>query len=327
MLLVCGGICAAVDQAAHSQRVFKWLEDRALADSRKQGQPFVRTGNFRDYFDTLMLDELPGADYSRGGVYFFGSSNVLYCADFADLPPDQVRLIHNYAFPGADPGEILQFIRYLVERRGFLAAGAEKTCAVVCLGQDDMVQSTPEEQGAGGFFPAYLKSSSFYQYDPVDGIRDAPLTSWNYFAKLRRARWRGLMQRLGRSLEGAPRRQIDMKALREQAERAKTSASYKPLELAELERLMVYLKSRNVDVRFLFMPMGSWNDGTPVHEAFISKTSAICAAKGIPVIDLGQLLSDDQFMDFHHANLEGAQKVKNVLVDVALKYLRLSPDK
>src|SRR5689334_22987779 len=71
LLLIFIAMCLVLDTVARSPRVADFLDDRAAAEHREKIRPFVRTHNYGDWFETLMLGELPKADYSNGGAYFF----------------------------------------------------------------------------------------------------------------------------------------------------------------------------------------------------------------------------------------------------------------
>ena len=316
--------CAAVDFCAHSRRVAEWLDARALISYKRYNRAYNHTRNYGDPFEFLMLDELPKADYSKGGVYVLGSSNVMFCADFADLAPEQARLIHDYGFPGASPAEIFQFVRFLVENEGFLTAGPGKTEVLLSLCENDLLEAGPWGPGAGGYFPPYLNASGFYHYDPTGGISVVPMSPVERFFKLRKNRWRSFLQRCGRMLERTAHSPVDMQTRRVEAMRYGASddwSAHPPPQLKELARLLDYLKAKGVKVQFLMVPSGHWNDGVPLHENFVAAIPPLCAARGIPLLDYSRLLSDDEFMDAHHASYKGALKLHDAMVRLALEHL------
>jgi hypothetical protein len=323
LLVICGVLCAAVDAGARSTRVAKWLDDHAQAQYAGQDRAFLRTRNYGDFFETLMLDELPRADYSRGGAYVFGSSQLVFCAEFADLPSEARKLIHNYGFPGANATEIRQFITYLEDQRGLLRAGGEKTAVLLCLSPTDMLETTAEFNGAGGYFPAYLKGSGLFDYDAARGISDTPMSAWQRNLALRRTQWRSFVHRLARSVESVQRRRADPISLRKAEEQASAAGqTVEGSQWAELNQLLDQLNARHVRTTMLIMPTGSWYKGLPVYDQFVARLPSMASARGIRLIDCSGLLTDAEFMDEHHATAAGAKKVHDVLVRWAFDELR-----
>jgi len=323
LLAVCGMLCAAMDVAARSQRLAIWLDDRAAVEYERQNRAFLRTRNYGDFFETLMLDELPHADYSRGGAYVMGSSNVVFCAEFGDLPTEPRKLIHNYGFPGADALEMLQFVQYLTDHEGWLRAGGDKTAVLIGLNYKDMLDTTAQFGGAGDFFPAYLNGSGLFQYDPKQGVSLPPMSPWERSLLIRRNQWRSFAIRLERSITPVKNLQANAAAIHAAAERAskigeslETSSQW-----AQLQRLLDYLKARHMRASLLIMPTGTWFDGIPAEQIFITRLPRMAAANGVPLIDLTHLLSDDEFMDDRHATFAGAKKVHQALLKWAFNQL------
>jgi hypothetical protein len=317
LLAIYCGMCAAVDLSARSAAVAKRLDDRDLARYRALKRPFAHTRNCGDFFETLMLDEVPRANHAAGGVYFFGSSNAVFCADFDGLPPAQVKGMHNYGFPGANPTEISQFIHYLVEHEGFLASGAAKAHVVICLTQDDML----EPPGAGGFFPPYLEESGLYHYDLQDGIAPIPMRAWVKTLKVRRSRWTSFIQRCHRSLEGVPPSPpIEPRDFAKESVRAVAMSppGSNDRQFVVLAALFDYLKHRNANITFIMLPKGTWNAGLELDAAFVAKIPPMCRADNVRMIDVSHLLRDDEFMDPHHPNFDGAAKVRDAMIEFAM---------
>ena len=134
---------------------------------------FIRA-RFGDAFNGVMLIDAPQTDYDAGGVYFFGSSNVVFAAQFANLPEQQQKLIHDFGFPGANPTQIFQFIRYLEQQHGFLKRGAAKTHVAICLTENDLI----EEPAAMWFLPSALRDTGMFTYDRSEGFGLVPMSKW-----------------------------------------------------------------------------------------------------------------------------------------------------
>lgn len=104
VLCTMGVTFAVLDAAARNQSLAGWIDRQSQETRRATKGIFSYTGYFVDFEDRLLLDELPAADYSRGGVYLIGSSNLKWATMFWELPPPQQALIHNYALvPAATP--------------------------------------------------------------------------------------------------------------------------------------------------------------------------------------------------------------------------------
>jgi hypothetical protein len=146
-----------------------------------------------------------------------------------------------------------------------------------------------------------------------------------YFSTLpiRRNQWRSFAMRLKRSVEPVKRLQANAAAIRATAVRM--SAVGESLETsgqwAQLQRMLDYLQARHVRVSLLIMPTGSWFKGIPAEEIFMTRLPHMAAANGVPLIDLTDLLSDDEFMDDRHPTFAGAKKVHQALLKWALDQL------
>ena len=78
-----------------------------------------------------MLDILPAVDYSRGGVYFLGSSNMKWGSQPWALSGDELIRVHNFGLGGSSQLGILELVKFLVDREGMLRAGRrEESCSV-----------------------------------------------------------------------------------------------------------------------------------------------------------------------------------------------------
>src|SRR4051812_43068504 len=76
LLAVLVGTCLMIDLLARNRGLEKSLMAIASEFAEKNGALFSNTGSFIDFEDRVLLDEIPQADYSRGGVYFFGTSTM-----------------------------------------------------------------------------------------------------------------------------------------------------------------------------------------------------------------------------------------------------------
>src|SRR5271168_2131204 len=73
-----------------------WIEARRMDSCRQTRRFYHREDYFQNPNDLWMYDELPRADFSRGGVYFLGASDVEESTKQWELPPALQGLVHNY---------------------------------------------------------------------------------------------------------------------------------------------------------------------------------------------------------------------------------------
>lgn len=117
------GTCIGIDLLAQDKGLERALTAQSYLLSKEDHKLFSDTGNFIDLEDRVFLDQIPRTDYSKGGVYFFGTSNMKWAFHTWDLPAAERHLIGNYGFGGANHTTVLQLIRYLIAQHGFLSAG------------------------------------------------------------------------------------------------------------------------------------------------------------------------------------------------------------
>jgi hypothetical protein len=309
------GTCVALDMGASSPSIARRFDDYGENVSRNINRAFVHQGVFGDAFNGLMLVDAPNTKYEAGGVYFFGSSNLVFAAQFAFLPEEVQMVIHNFGFPGANPTQIFQLIRYLEQQHGFLNRGAAKTHVAICLTENDLI----EEPGASWFLPSALRDTGLFTYDKSQGIAPVPMSGWARAIKVRELRWFNLMQQFKRATTKLPPASTDVEAFRGEVTRLISTSEPEatPRQVAELGRLLDYLKARNIDVTVVRLPKGSWAEGSALDRAFTQDVTALCTGRGVPILDLSHLLRDDEFMDAHHPTFTGALKERDALARFA----------
>jgi len=314
------GTCVALDMGASSPSIARRFDDYGEGVLRSLNRAFIHQGAFGDSFNGLMLVDAPQTNYDAGGVYFFGSSNLAFAAQFAHLPEEQQKFIHGFGFPAANPTQIFQFIRYLEAQHGFLARGREKTRVVICLTENDLL----EEPGATWFLPSALSATGLFTYDPGKGIAPVPMCCLGRASKVRELRWFSFLQQIKRATTKLPPVQTDPEDFRAEVRRllAMNTPEATSRQVAELGRMLDYLKAKDIAVAVVRLPKGSWAEGSALDRAFTQNVTALCAARGVPILDLSHFLRDDEFMDAHHPTFIGAEKERDALADFALNDLR-----
>ena len=127
------GTCLSLFGLARSQTVKNWIREGAWEEARwkKQIPLFSFTSHFLDVADRLCHEEIPSADFSRGGVYLAGGSNMTMAFRTWGLPAEARSLFHNFAIGGTNHADEFDLFRFLVEQQGLLAAGGEKTLVIL----------------------------------------------------------------------------------------------------------------------------------------------------------------------------------------------------
>jgi hypothetical protein len=169
----------------------------------------------------------------------------------------------------------------------------------------------------------------------IGGGRDAPCTPWRSGVDalkpawkraylIRRLRWYDLMVQIPRMTKRLPPGRLNRPAF--DAEITRLLAVNPPdgsaQQIQELEGILDYVKSHNANAAVVRLGKGSWSAGTVFDQAFTRNVPAMCAARGVPFLDLSHLLRDDEFMDAHHPTFIGAEKERDELAKFALTQLR-----
>jgi hypothetical protein len=290
-----------------------------LALQRETNGFFLNDGGYLDDGDYVLLDKLPHADYSRGGAYFIGASEMNTAIMSSALPPAERRLIHNYSLGDLRYTEVRHFVRMLVEDFGLLQAGGGKTTVVLGLSY----QMARIKRGHAGYVKALFKRHGFYDYDWDGGIHPIKLSAPVRAIEVERNR----AARYLRSVTSLPNR-VTMTPMSNDKKKALLErlmiGDWLPemrREVHELQLLIEYLQGRGVHVRGILHPLGSWQDELPYDTAFRKEVMPMLQAHGVQVTDLSRSLKDDEFIDHVHARYSGQLKLHDAYRQVALEAL------
>lgn len=316
-----------LDVLARDERLAGRYLAAELDQARATGGIFGNAGHFLDIEDRLLLDELPRDDYSRGGVYFIGSSNLKWAlADWRWSPEDKA-LIHNYGIGATNHRAHFQLLRFLVEQRGLLQAGGENS--LIVFGVSYHVGG--HENNDSGFFANIWRRHGLYTYDPATGIRSRRVPAFVRAWTVEKARTGGFARRTidylrSRIVTGAEetrrrkhvpseyndyRREIMGPGWREKLES----------NLVEFAGTFDYLKARHARILVVLLPQGSWESNLPYASSYADMVRALCRSKGVPLVDLLDYLPDEDFADSNHLNLSGVDKVDAILVRLAKSHI------
>lgn len=328
MLAVVAGTTTLLAGLAGSERVAGWVERHAEARARQTHTAFWNDGYFIDAEDRLLNEELPAADYSRGGVYFIGASNMRSATDFADLPPDQRALIHNYAISQSNHLHKFQFLRFLVEHHNLLQAGGEKNLVAFALN----VGETAFKYNPDGYFVRLFQRHGFYTCTRENGIQPTDMPEWRRKLHLQRVRIAGLLTKsvdtMRYILHGRHRLRpinpdrVGMNAERVAELRRGNWEQEIKEQLAIFAAMVDYLRERKVRVEFILLPYGSWSQGGYFEAAYSERVREIAAERGIKVHDWTTRLADEEFQDSGHPGIAGADRLEPDFLEVAVPFLR-----
>jgi len=171
MFSIVGGTCLILAGMANSQPIRDWIRNAAWEQANwKKGIPlFCFNDHFLDSEDRLLHEELPSADFSRGGVYFLGASSVTWALKLWDLPLECRPLIRNFSMIGTNHADQYDLVRFLVEQKGLLEAGGEKTLMIFGVSYHSTCEPTTHR--------SVLKGSSPPQHYPHECQPEPPLSA------------------------------------------------------------------------------------------------------------------------------------------------------
>lgn len=324
-----GALCTAAEIAAHDPELVRRIEEARRESSRKSGWPYYNRGFFRDWGERVLLEEMPGADYSRGGVYVMGTSTVVYATEFWRLPAEQRSRIHNYGFESSDHTRQFQVLRLLVERQNLLEAGGEKT--LVIFGPS-IYGITPEE-GLKTYSEKLVTRQGLYRFNSVGDIEPVPVSPVSRLISVEKARITGVLLEL---LAGWPLRiakdRFSIGRFRrldcdwhQRIVHMRMSPQWESkmnAQLAEFDRMLDYLRIRNVMVVVVLWPVCPCDGDLPYVSAYNQEISNLCRAKEVRLLDWTGMLEEDDFADYIHTSVGGAEKVNQAVMELAGPFLQ-----
>jgi len=319
--------CLGTDLLARNrglERLFT-VKSRELAD--KNHTVFSYTGNFIDFEERLVLDEIPRADFSKGGVYFFGTSNVKWAFQTWDLPADQRQHIGNYGIGASNHKDQLEFIRYLTGQRGFLTAGDRD---LVVLGVS--FHLAHEDGPLGGYWASLLRRRGLYTVAGDGRIAPVPMNMILRWLRVEQARCAGFIWNFGRlaqawltAFRGSRHPVAHDGEKYRQGWRAFMGDHWQQnLDVAvnSLRATISLVKSHHAGVKVMLLPQGTWMDPLPFKSQYEAKVRAVCAETDTPLIDLSRAIGDEDFVDSNHLTVEGQERFRALLMDKVPAQLR-----
>lgn len=324
-------IPGSLDLLTRNRSLAEWIDRKNEESCRQTRNTLVHLGWLQTPEEAWIYEGIPQTDFSKGGVYFFGSSLVQFSTKLWELPPDLQALIHNCGMPACNQKSELVWLRYLIEQTAILKAGGDKT--LVVLGTSYHNAFYPRESIPAPFANA-LERHGLFACDSHQGIRPLPVNAISKFMDFEETRQAACMTRF-RDLflhqltrwrhhgTEPPRRQDP--ALYADWRRQQMGPDWKK-EIDEtipvFRQTIDYLRARHVQVRVVLMPCGSWEKGLPYDSEYRRQVTALCAEDQIPVSDWSGLLSNEDFADSTHPNIFGTEKTHAAFLDIALPFLR-----
>lgn len=307
------GAVAAAPAVLHAQA------ERELQRQRASDGLYYFDGGYEDDGDYVLLGQLPFDDYSRGGVYFLGSSEMNTSIMPWELSAAERRLIHNYSIGDLRHTEQRHYLRMLVEENGLLAAGGERTTIIFAL-DFPMARTKNGSQYVPGLFARH----GLYSYDWESGIHRRRLPEMERLAAIERAVAGRVFQVL---LEPSTHVYVTPFTREEKIAHIRRimSDDWREVMRREVEELAAsidYLLARNVRVRALFVPTGSWQEALGYEAAYREMVMPLLQSRSVGVTDLGDFLHDEEFMDGIHARYSGQRRLHEQTSALAREALR-----
>jgi hypothetical protein len=314
---------AAVALAARSERFAAHILARQEDRWKRTNGLYQEHVGYLDAEDKLLLHALPDADYSRGGLYLLGSSTMQHAAIPWQWP--SAMNAHLWAIKSANFNEQFQFVRFLTESEGWLAAGGDKTTVVLGLSHLDARMKLPGLVDAD-FVPALFKRHDLYEYSPEAGMSrlslPGPVRAWR-LERLRdyeflKSTWNEYIMPnadVHRRRAGGPGEDAAARGFLAKQLGGENWESAQQTQLADLSAMIDYLQSHQVRVAALLLPVMTWNDDQPFAAAFGRRVHELCQAKNVPLFDLARAVPNDEFFDDTHLAYRGQKRIDPLILE------------
>lgn len=321
-LLLCAAISltfATIVALAHRLPTIASHSDQEVAYQRAINGSFLYDGGYVDDADYVLLGQIPYDTHAQGGVYFIGDSQSRTGLMTWRLRPEEQRLIHNYSLGDMRHKEQRAFVRMLVEEFGLLNGGAENT--TIILGASYYMGRSKDYDDPISYLHQAVERHGFYGYGGGGFFRRLPLSAFERFIRVQRDCAHRFLtiafsMRRSRVKPHSPDQQTQASRVLPHDWRPSMNS-----EVQEFAALLDYLLEREVRVRVLIRPSGSWENGLPYEREYRALLDPLLAARNVPLIDQSDLLSDSLLNDGEHTNYEGQQILHRADRDIALREL------
>lgn len=313
--------------ASHSARIDAALTRWEVHRFETGLERAMDRGTFLEFEDRVLLDDVPHTDYSRGGVYLFGSSPMKWALMSWALTEPERRLIHNYGIGASNHQLQAEFVHFLAEKKGMLDAGEK---AHVILGA---YWSMGIPWSASNYLGPLVERYGVYRYDDQEGICIVSGGRWASALRLEKARCtsflKGLTNRLARwvtislGMSLGPTEHVRDPALVRKWSLADRPNWEKPLEVQmdALRQLVRYIRGRRAEVTLVLLPTRAPVLECPLPTAYRQAVKQLAGEEHVAVADLSELLTEDEYWDLNHSDHKGMQKTHQALMDIAREHL------
>jgi hypothetical protein len=332
-LYAAGAIIATalgVNSLAHSayitQRLVRWDLQRFENGTER----YMDRENFVDSEDRLLLQELPQADYSRGGAYFFGTSSMKWGTKLWSLPPQERARVHNYGIGATNHASQGHFIKYLLDDAHLAGSHGRQTMLVIGLywsmGLD----------WERGFFESLWDRHGVYTITASNEIHDRPISRWKRRFLIEKACTSsfllGVSNRLARRIVeklgivvSTPLGATGVNDIRRYFEMYDLTRDWEAgldHQMDALDHLWSCVRAHNVQCTFVILPARAMVRQMPQAVTYNARIHAFCEEHVVPLVDLTDLLDEDGFWDVNHTSPAGLDKLHAELMRIIEPHLR-----
>src|SRR6185312_437992 len=227
-------------------------------------------------------------------------------------------VIGNYGIGASNHTATLQWIRYLIDYRGFLSAGDKD---LVVIGASFHLGS---ETGANAFFTALLHRRGLFTISSGGRIVPVPINSVERSLTVEKARSGGFILNVMKvamnwlkALKGQTPPLVHNAEQYRKGWREFMGPNWRKNMDTEIERLretIELVRAHHADLKIVLLPQGSWMRQLPFEDYYDAKVRDLCRETSTPLIDLQRSLPDDDFVDSNHLTVEGQTKFRTVIM-------------
>lgn len=308
---------AALAVAARYSPVIGDALERQAAQHRLNDGVLLYDGGYDDHADMVLLNDLPNADHSRGGVFFIGDSQSRTAIMPWRLRPAERALIHNYSIGDLRHRDMRLYVQALVEEHDLLAAGGEKV--TIYLGMSYYL-TRPKDYSQESFVSNVFERHGFYTYDAEAGIHRVAMSPVERFIRLQRIKVQRFLH-IALDRPGVIRIFAPQFRKPEAMRLSETWRQSMESELRELDATLSYLQDRDVRVRVIIRPSGTWMNDYPYERTYMEMLRPILAAHNVPLIDQSDLMPDAYLGDDAHTTYTGQMILHDIDRRMALEDL------
>ncbi len=330
MLLAVGATAVVVAGASHSRLLERVVCRREYERFKAGREHYMNRGLFLDFEDRLLVEQLPAGAAREGGVYFLGPSTMKWATAVEETPAEDRSLVHNFSIGATNHAMQFEFVRYLVERENMLARGADRTHVVLGLYWSMSAGGDPER-----FWAPLWRRYGLYDYDRQHGIRAVDLPPLLRRFTLERARMSSFLLGAGNRVMreivlalGIPLTETEhirdphdiRRWMNRDAGRSPAAAGL-DRQIDQLDQMAHYLRERGVDFALVLLPHRAPLLDMPLPAAYLQSVRRYCRQHAVPLYDLSDLLSEDEYWDINHSNYQGLVKTNRRLLEIARRRL------